>query len=96
MSSNAQVKSSYPRVTSSNLRVRRLKVRAARLKAGVGRLKARVGRLKVRVRRLKQFQTIAIHIHILPNISQSKGNPTMTFCQKYNKINIFLRKLCGK
>ena len=94
MSSNAQVKSSYPRVKSSNLRVRRLKARAARLKSGIGRLKAWVGRLKVRVRRLKQFQTIAIHI--LPNISQSKGNPTMKFCQKYNKINIFLQKLCGK
>ena len=42
------------------------------------------------------LQTIAIHI--LPNISQSKGNQTMKFGQliEYNKINIFLQKLCGK
>ena len=34
------------------------------------------------------LQTIAIHI--LPNISQSKGNQTMKFDQliEYNKINI--------
>ena len=40
----------------------------------------------------------AIAIHILPNISQSKGNETMKFGQliEYNKINIFLQKLCGK
>ena len=38
-----------------------------------------------------------IPIHILPYISQSKGNQTMKFGQvkKHNKINIFLQKLCG-
>ena len=42
------------------------------------------------------LQTIAIHI--LPNISKSKSNQTMKFDQliKYNKINIFLKKLCEK
>ena len=42
------------------------------------------------------LQTIAIHI--LPNISQSKGNKTMKFGQliEYNKGNIFLQKLCRK
>ena len=42
------------------------------------------------------LQTIAIHI--LPNISQSKGNQTITSGQliEYNKRNIFLQKLCGK
>ena len=42
------------------------------------------------------LQTIAIHI--LPNISQSKGNQTMKFGQliEYNKSNIFLQKLCRK
>ena len=42
------------------------------------------------------LQTIAIHI--LPNISQSKGNQTITFGQliEYNKRNIFLQKLCRK
>ena len=42
------------------------------------------------------LQTIAIHI--LPNISQSKGNQTMKFDQliEYNKRNIFLQKLSGK
>ena len=40
----------------------------------------------------------AIAIHILPNISQSKGNQTMKFGQliEYNKRNIFLPKLCRK
>ena len=40
------------------------------------------------------LQTIAIHI--LPNISQSKGNQTMKFGQliEYKKRNIFLQKLC--
>ena len=35
-------------------------------------------------------------IHILPNISQSKGNQTMKFGQliEYNKRNIFLQKSC--
>ena len=39
------------------------------------------------------LQTIAIHI--LPNISQSKGNQTMKYGQliEYNKRNIFLQKL---
>ena len=39
-------------------------------------------------------QTTAIHI--LPNISQSKGNQTMKFGQliEYIKRNIFLQKLC--
>ena len=38
-----------------------------------------------------------IPVHILPNISQSKGNQTMKFGQliEYNR-NIFLQKLCGK
>ena len=42
------------------------------------------------------LQTIAKHI--LLNISQSKGNQTTKFGQliEYNKINIFLQKLCGK
>ena len=42
------------------------------------------------------LQTTAIHI--LPNISQSKGNQTMKFSKlmEYNKINTFLQKLCGK
>ena len=37
-------------------------------------------------------------IHILPNISQSKGNQTTKFSQliEYNKRNIFLQKLCRK
>ena len=42
------------------------------------------------------LQTIAVHI--LPNISQSKGNRTVNFGQltEYNKRKIFLQKLCGK
>ena len=42
------------------------------------------------------LQTIAIHM--LPNISQSKDIRTMKFGQliEYNKINMFLQKLCGK
>ena len=42
------------------------------------------------------LQTIAIHL--LPNISQSKGNQTIKFGQliEYNKKNIFLQKLCRK
>ena len=42
------------------------------------------------------LQTIAIHI--LPNISQSKGNQTIKLGQliEYNNQNIFLQKLCGK
>ena len=41
------------------------------------------------------LQTIAIHI--LPNISQSKGNHAIKIGQliEYNK-DIFLQKLCGK
>ena len=39
-----------------------------------------------------------IPVHILPNISQSKGNQTMKYGQLigHNKKNIFLQKLCGK
>ena len=42
------------------------------------------------------LQTIAIHI--LPNISQSKGNQTMKFGQliEHNNRNIFVKILCGK
>ena len=42
------------------------------------------------------LQTIAIHI--LLNISKSKGNQTMKFGQlkEHNKKNIFLQKLCRK
>ena len=42
------------------------------------------------------WETIAIHI--LPNISRSKGNQKMTLGQltEYNKGNIFLQKLCRK
>ena len=40
----------------------------------------------------------SIAIQILPNISESKGNQTMKCGQliEYNKINIFLHKLCRK
>ena len=39
-----------------------------------------------------------VWIHILPNISQSKGNQTMKFGQliEHNTRNIFLQKLCRK
>ena len=42
------------------------------------------------------LQTVAIHI--LPNISQSKGDMTMKFGQlmEYNKRKIFLQKFCRK
>ena len=42
------------------------------------------------------LQTITIYI--LPIISQSKGNQTMKFNQliEWNKINIFLQKLCRR
>ena len=42
------------------------------------------------------LQTIALHI--LPNISQRKGNQTMKFGKllKYNKGNHFLSKICRK
>ena len=42
------------------------------------------------------LQTIAIHV--LPNISQSKGNQTIKFGQliEYNKRNIFLQKFWRK
>ena len=42
--------------------------------------------------------SLTIAIHILPNISQSKGNQAMKFGQliKYNKRNIFLQKSCRK
>ena len=40
----------------------------------------------------------AVAVHILPNISQSKGNQTIKFVQliEYNKRNIFFQKLLGK
>ena len=40
----------------------------------------------------------AIAIHILPNVSQSRGNQMMKFGQliEYNKRDIFLKKLCRK
>ena len=40
----------------------------------------------------------AIAVHILPNISQSKGNQTIKFGQliEYNKRNIFFQKSWGK
>ena len=39
-----------------------------------------------------------IDIHVLPNISQSKGNQAMKFGQliEYNKRNIFFQKLYEK
>ena len=39
-----------------------------------------------------------IPVHILPNISQSKGNQTMKFGQliEQNRRNIFLQKICRK
>ena len=42
------------------------------------------------------LQTIAIHI--LPNISQTKGSRTMKFGQlaDYSKTKNFLQKSCGK
>ena len=40
----------------------------------------------------------ATAVHILPNISQSKGNQTTKFGQliDYKKGNIFFQKLCRK
>ena len=40
----------------------------------------------------------AIAVHILPNISQSKGSQTIKFSQliEYNIGNMFFQKLCGK
>ena len=40
----------------------------------------------------------AIAMHILPNISQSKGNQTMKFGHliEYNKRNIFFSKIMWK
>ena len=42
------------------------------------------------------LQTVAVHI--LPNISQSKGSQKIKFGQliEYNKRNILHQKLCGK
>ena len=37
-----------------------------------------------------------IPIHILPNISQSKGNEKFGQLREHNKGNIFLQKLCGE
>ena len=60
-------------------------------------------RLDRKVRLSAKFMTSepaqqTIPIHILSNISQSKDNQTMKLGQlkEYNKINIFLQKLCGK
>ena len=56
-----------------------------------------------KIRLSKKFMTSqpsqqTIVIHILTNISQSKGKQTMKFGQliEYNKRNIFLQKLRGK
>ena len=49
-----------------------------------------------KVRLISKFFTHII-IHILPNISRSKGNQTLKFGQKvYNKRNNFLWKSCRK
>ena len=67
----------------------------------------KIWRILVLIRELKltsKFMTSqpglqAIAMHILPNISQSKGNQTMKFGHliEYNKRNIFFfQKLCGK
>ena len=60
-------------------------------------------RLIRKVRLASKFMTSqpglqTIVIHILPNISQSKGNQTMKFGQllEYNERNIFLQKLSRK
>ena len=39
-----------------------------------------------------------VALHILPNISQSKGNQTMKFIHliEYNKRNNFLQKFCRR
>ena len=46
----------------------------------------------------KQPGLQSIAVHILPNISQSKGNQTMKFGKliEHYKRNIFLQILCGK
>ena len=56
-----------------------------------------------RIRLTSKFMTSqpglqTIVIHILLNISQSKGNQTMKFSQliKYDNRNIFLQKVCRK
>ena len=45
-----------------------------------------------------QSGKLTIAIHILPNISRSKGNRTMKFVQlvEYNLRNISLEKSCAK
>ena len=48
-----------------------------------------------------QYNIIAVQLQyntILPNISRSKGNMTMKFCQllEYNMKNIFLEKIIHK
>ena len=55
------------------------------------------------VRLISKFMTSqcekrAIAIHVLPNISRSKGNQTIKFGQliEYNMKNIFLEILCTK
>ena len=56
-----------------------------------------------KIRLISKFMTSqpglqTILMHILRNISQSKGNQAMKFGQltEHNKKNIFLQKLCGK
>ena len=60
-------------------------------------------RLIRKIRLTSKFMTSqpgsqTITIHILPNISRSKGNQKGKLGQlmEYNKINIFLQKLCRK
>ena len=47
---------------------------------------------------ISHFGQQIITIHILPNVSRSKGNQTMKFGQliEYSARNIFLQKSCRK
>ena len=63
----------------------------------------RKNRLIRKIRLTSKFMTSladlhTIAIHILPNMSRSKGNQKMKFGQliKYNKKKIFLQNVCGK
>ena len=56
-----------------------------------------------KIRLISKFMTSkpgrkTITIHILPNISQSKGNQKMKFGPviEYNKGNVFLQKSCRR
>ena len=56
-----------------------------------------------KIRFILKFMTLqlgsqTISIHILPNITQNKSNPTMKFGQliEYKKRNIFLQKFFRK